>query len=40
MLVSWPMYVGVAAAPLVYLGLFGSEYVDKGVAVVLLMACG
>ncbi len=40
MLVSWPMYVGVAAAPMVYLGLFGQEYVDNGVAVVLLMALG
>ena len=38
MLVAWPMYVGVAAAPLVYLSLFGPEYVDKGLAVVLLMA--
>ncbi|WP_051275917.1 lipopolysaccharide biosynthesis protein [Marmoricola sp. URHB0036] len=38
MAVSWPMYVGVAAAPLVYLSLFGQEYVDQGVAVVLLMA--
>ncbi len=37
MLVAWPMYVGVAAAPLVYLGLFGQEYVDQGVTVVLLM---
>lgn len=38
MAVAWPMYVGVASAPLVYLGLFGPEYVDDGVAVVLLMA--
>ena len=38
MTVAWPMYVGVASAPLVYLGLFGQEYVDSGLAVVLLMA--
>jgi O-antigen/teichoic acid export membrane protein len=38
MAISWPMYVGVAAAPFVYLGLFGQEYVDDGLAVVLLMA--
>jgi len=38
MAISWPMYVGVAAAPLVYLGLFGQEYVDDGLTVVLLMA--
>lgn len=38
MAVSWPMYVGVASAPFVYLGLFGQEYVDEGLAVVLLMA--
>ncbi len=38
MAVAWPMYVGVASAPLVYLGLFGQEYVDDGLAVVLLMA--
>jgi O-antigen/teichoic acid export membrane protein len=37
MLVAWPMYVGVACAPLVYLGLFGKDYLDS-VAVVLLMA--
>jgi O-antigen/teichoic acid export membrane protein len=37
MLVAWPMYIGVASAPLVYLGLFGKEYLDS-VAVVLLMA--
>jgi O-antigen/teichoic acid export membrane protein len=37
MAVAWPMYVGVAAAPMVYLSLFGQEYVDKGVTVVLLM---
>ncbi len=40
MLVAWPMYVGVAAAPIVYLGIFGQEYVDNGVVVVLLMALG
>jgi O-antigen/teichoic acid export membrane protein len=38
MTVAWPMYVGVASAPLVYLGLFGQEYADEGLAVVLLMA--
>jgi O-antigen/teichoic acid export membrane protein len=38
MAVAWPMYVGVASAPLVYLGLFGQEYADEGLVVVLLMA--
>ncbi len=37
MTVAWPMYVGVGSVPLVYLGLFGQEYVDDGVGVVLLM---
>lgn len=35
---AWPMYVVVASAPLAYLGLFGPEYRDEGVAVVLLMS--
>ena len=38
MTVTWPMYVGVAAAPLVYLGLFGEQYAAAGVPVVVLMA--
>ena len=38
MAVSWPLYVGVGAAPLVYLGLFGEEYVDNGLPVVVLMS--
>jgi O-antigen/teichoic acid export membrane protein len=38
MTVAWPMYVGVASAPLVYLGLFGHDYRENGVEVVLLMA--
>lgn len=38
MAVAWPLYVGVGAAPLVYLGLFGQEYVDNGMTVVVLMS--
>ena len=38
MAVSWPLYVGVAAAPLVYLGVFGPEYADNGLAVVVVMS--
>ena len=38
MAVAWPMYVVVFAAPAVYLGVFGHEYVDQGVSVVLLMS--
>jgi len=39
MAVAWPMYVGVAAAPLVYLSIFGEGYSqDESVSVVLLMA--
>ena len=38
MALAWPMYVVVGCAPLAYLGLFGPQYADDGVAVVLLMA--
>jgi O-antigen/teichoic acid export membrane protein len=38
MALAWPMYVVVGSAPLAYLALFGPEYADDGVAVVLLMA--
>jgi O-antigen/teichoic acid export membrane protein len=38
MTVAWPMYVGVASVPLIYLGLFGPEYVNNGVDVVLMMS--
>jgi O-antigen/teichoic acid export membrane protein len=38
MAISWPLYVGVGAAPLVYLGLFGEEYADNGLPVVVLMS--
>ena len=37
MAVAWPMYVVVGSAPLAYLAIFGPEYVDEGVAVVVLM---
>jgi O-antigen/teichoic acid export membrane protein len=38
MAVAWPMYLVVFSAPVAYLGLFGREYVDDGVWVVMLMA--
>ncbi len=38
MLVAWPMYFIVFSAPAAYLGLFGHEYIDDGVWVVLFMA--
>jgi O-antigen/teichoic acid export membrane protein len=38
MAVAWPMYLVVFSAPVAYLGLFGQEYVDDGVWVVMLMA--
>jgi O-antigen/teichoic acid export membrane protein len=38
MAVTWPMYMVVFFAPVAYLGLFGPEYVDHGVPVVVLMA--
>jgi O-antigen/teichoic acid export membrane protein len=38
MVIAWPMYVVVFCAPVAYLGLFGREYVDHGVWVVILMA--
>ena len=38
LVVAWPMYVVVGATPLIYLGLFGQEYADEGVAVVVLMS--
>jgi O-antigen/teichoic acid export membrane protein len=38
MVVAWPMYVIVFLAPVAYLGLFGPEYVEHGVWVVMLMA--
>jgi O-antigen/teichoic acid export membrane protein len=38
MAVTWPMYMVVFFAPVAYLGLFGREYVDHGVSVVMLMA--
>jgi O-antigen/teichoic acid export membrane protein len=38
MAVAWPMYLVVLSAPVAYLGLFGQEYVDEGVWVVMLMA--
>ncbi len=37
MAVAWPMYVVVGCAPLAYLAIFGPEYADEGVAVVVLM---
>ena len=40
MAVSWPAYAVAAGAPLVYLSLFGPEYVDEGAAVVVVMAVG
>ena len=40
MAVAWPAYVVAASAPLVYLSLFGPEYVDEGATVVVVMALG
>ena len=40
MAVSWPAYVVAGSAPLVYLSLFGEEYVESGATVVVLMAIG
>jgi O-antigen/teichoic acid export membrane protein len=37
MAVSWPLYVLVGCLPLVYLGLFGADYRDAGVPVVVIM---
>jgi O-antigen/teichoic acid export membrane protein len=37
MAVSWPLYVLVGCLPLVYLGLFGSDYRATGVPVVVVM---
>jgi O-antigen/teichoic acid export membrane protein len=36
--VSWPMFLVVGCAPAAYLGLFGQQYVDAGIATVLLMS--
>ena len=38
MAVSWPVYVVIGCAPLVYLSLFGETYQDGGVATVLWLA--
>jgi O-antigen/teichoic acid export membrane protein len=38
MALAWPMYAVVGSAPLAYLAIFGPEYADEGVAVVVLMA--
>lgn len=38
MAVSWPVYVVIGSAPLVYLSLFGETYQDGGVATVLWLA--
>lgn len=38
--VSWPAYVVAASAPVVYLSLFGEEYVGQGTTVVVLMGLG
>lgn len=37
MAVSWPLYVLVGCLPLVYLSLFGSDYRETGVPVVVVM---
>jgi len=37
MALAWPLYVVVGSAPLAYLAIFGPEYADEGVAVVVLM---
>lgn len=37
-LITWPIYLAVGAAPTIYLSLFGSGYEDEGVAVVSVMA--
>jgi O-antigen/teichoic acid export membrane protein len=40
-LLAWPVYLAVAAAPAAYLGWFGSSYVvDEAVAVAVVMAVG
>lgn len=38
MALAWPMYVVVGCAPLAYLGLFGPEYAEDGVVVVVVMS--
>ena len=38
MALAWPMYVVVGSAPLAYLAIFGQEYADQGVDVVILMS--
>lgn len=38
MLVSWPIFVAVGAAPEIYLSIFGNEYRNEGHAVVITMA--
>jgi len=38
MAITWPMYVVVGAAPAAYLGLFGPNYIDEGLATVVLMS--
>jgi O-antigen/teichoic acid export membrane protein len=38
MALAWPMYAIVGSAPLAYLAIFGPEYADEGVAVVVLMS--
>ncbi|KRC48868.1 MULTISPECIES: polysaccharide biosynthesis C-terminal domain-containing protein [unclassified Nocardioides] len=41
MLLAWPVYLGVAAAPAGYLGWFGDAYVSGGTrAVAVVMCCG
>lgn len=37
MAVSWPLYLAIGCAPALYLSLFGPEYRDTGVAVVVVM---
>ena len=37
MALAWPMYVVVGSAPLAYLAIFGPEYAEEGVTVVVLM---
>lgn len=37
-LVSWPIYLAVGAAPMIYLRLFGDGYVEDGQLVVITMA--
>lgn len=38
MLISWPIYLAIGAAPAIYLSLFGSGYAQDGRAVVVIMA--